>query len=60
MNFKMNAKLAIKVAILTVGMVGAFVGASTQPISVADGGPIPVCPPNSPPKTCTVNLPPMS
>jgi len=58
MNFKMDAKLAIKIAILTVAMVGAFVGASTQPISVADGGPILVCPPKD--KNCQINLPPMS
>lgn len=58
MNLKINAKLAIKVAILTAGMVGAFVGASTQPISVADGGPILVCPPKA--KNCQINLPPMS
>jgi hypothetical protein len=55
---KMNAKLAIRIAILTVGLVGAFVAANTQPVSVADGGPILVCPPGD--KHCQVNLPPMS
>jgi hypothetical protein len=55
---KMNAKLAIRIAILAVGLVGAFIAANTQPISVADGGPIFVCPPHD--KHCHVNLPPMS
>jgi hypothetical protein len=55
---KMSAKLAVRIAILIVGLVGAFITASTQPISVADGGPIFVCPPGD--KNCQVNLPPMS
>jgi len=59
MKVKMNATLAIRIAILTVAMVGTFIGASTQPVSVAlDGGPILVCPPKT--QTCQINLPPMS
>ena len=45
---KLNAKLAIRIAILTVGMFGMFgtfaIG-SVQPVPAADGGPIVVCPP---------------
>jgi hypothetical protein len=52
---KMNAKLAIRIAILTVGMVGAFFAASFQPISAADGGPIILCPPGQ--KNCDNGLP---
>jgi len=59
MKVKMNATLAIRIAILTVAMVGTFIGASTQPVPVAlDGGPILVCPPKT--QTCQINLPPMS
>ncbi len=53
---KMNAKLAIRIAILTVGMVGAFFAASVQPITAADGGPIIVCHPSQ--KHCDSGLPP--
>jgi hypothetical protein len=54
---KMNAKLAIRIAILTVGMVGTFFAASFQPISAADGGPlIGLCHPND--KNCKNGLPP--
>jgi len=45
-----NVKLAIRIAILTVGMVGTFVAASFQPISAADGGPLFLCPPKD--KNC--------
>jgi hypothetical protein len=58
MKGKMNAKLVIRIAILTLGLVGTFIAANTQPISVADGGPILVCPPKTP--NCQINLPPMS
>jgi hypothetical protein len=53
---KMNAKLAIRIAILTVGMVGAFFAASVQPISAADGGPILLCHPSD--KSCQNGFPP--
>ena len=53
---KMNAKLAIRIAILAVGMVGTFIGASVQPISAADGGPLILCPPRQP--NCSTTLPP--
>jgi hypothetical protein len=59
MKAKMNAKLAIRIAILTVGLAGAFIAAAKQPVSVADGGPILVCPPSQAGKTCQINLPPM-
>jgi hypothetical protein len=53
MQVKMNAKLAIRIAILMVGMVGTFV----QTVPVADGGPIFLCPPGTQ-KTCQTTLPP--
>jgi hypothetical protein len=53
---KMNAKLAIRIAILTVGMVGTFLAPSFQPITAADGGPLLLCPPQD--KTCHHTLPP--
>ena len=40
MKVKMNAKLVIRIAILTAVMVGTFIAASVQPISAADGGPL--------------------
>lgn len=55
MQAKTHAKLIIRIAILTVGLVGTFVAATTQPVSVADGGPIFVCAPGD--KKCLVNLP---
>jgi hypothetical protein len=58
MKSKINAKLAIRMLILTVGLAGTFIAANTQPVSVADGGPILVCPPGD--KHCQINLPPMS
>jgi hypothetical protein len=59
MQVKMNAKLAIRMLALTVGLVGTFITANSQPFSVADGGPILVCPPSQAGKTCSINLPPM-
>ena len=50
MQVKMNAKLAIRIAILTVGMVGSFIAASSQPVPAADGGPIILCAPSD--KVC--------
>jgi hypothetical protein len=58
MKVKMDAKLAIRIAILTVGMVGTFIAASFQPISAADGGPLLLCPPRQP--NCSTTLPPIS
>jgi hypothetical protein len=58
MKVKTNAKLAIRIAILTVAMVGTFIAASFQPISAADGGPLLLCPPRQP--NCSTTLPPMS
>lgn len=57
MKVKINAKLAIRIAILTVGMVGTFIAASFQPISISDGGPLILCPPND--KKCKSTLPPL-
>ena len=55
---KVNAMLAIRIAILTVGLVGSFIAASGQPVPAAyDGGPIIVCVPGD--KNCSINLPPM-
>ena len=57
MKVKMNAKLAVRIAILTVGMVGTFMAATfQQPISAADGGPIFLCAPGQ--KNCKSTLPP--
>ena len=58
MKGKINAKLAVRIAILVVGMIGTFIAASTQPISLADGGPIFTCPPKT--STCQTDLPPLS
>ena len=59
MKAKMNAKLAIRIAVLIVGMVGAFVAASVQPMATAtDGGPLILCPPKS--SNCTSTLPPLN
>ncbi len=54
---KVNAKLAIRVAILLVGMVGTFMAASLQPVSAADGGPLILCPPRQ--TGCQSTLPPL-
>jgi len=60
MKLTTNAKFAIRVAILAVGLVGTFIAGSVQAIPVADGGPILVCTPQSVKNgTCQVNLPPM-
>jgi hypothetical protein len=59
MKVKMNTKLAIRIAILAVGMVGTFI-AAVQPSSMFanDGGPILLCPPRTP--NCSSSLPPLS
>lgn len=57
MQVKQNAKLAIRIVALTVGLAGTFVAANSRPASVADGGPILVCPPGA--RYCQVNLPPV-
>ena len=51
-------KHAIRMAILTVGLVGTFLVATVPDVPAADGGPIFVCPPGD--KHCVVNLPPMN
>lgn len=53
---KMNAKLAIRIAILALGMVVTFVAASVQPVSANDGGPLILCPPKT--ANCSTTLPP--
>ena len=59
MKAKMNAKLAIRIAVLTLGMVGAFVAASVQPLaSASDGGPLIPCKPGT--TNCQSTLPPMN
>jgi len=42
-----NAKFAVKIAILTVGLVGTFIAGSTKKITLADGGPLILCPPKT-------------
>jgi hypothetical protein len=54
---KTNAKRAIRILILTAGLVGTFIAASVPPVPLADGGPIFVCPPGD--THCTINMPPM-
>jgi len=49
-------KHAIRIAILTVGLVGTFLVAAVPQVPTADGGPIFVCPPSD--KHCSNNLPP--
>jgi hypothetical protein len=51
MKVKMNASLAIRIAVLAVLMVGTFMAAAVQPVPAADGGPLILCPPKTP--TCT-------
>lgn len=55
---KANLKLAIRIAVLSVGLVGAFFAASVEPVPAADGGPLILCPPGQ--KNCQTTLPPMS
>jgi hypothetical protein len=58
MKVKMNAKLAIRIAILTAVVVGTFMAASIQQVPLADGGPLILCPPKTP--NCSTTLPPLS
>ncbi len=55
---KMNAKLAVRISILAVGLVVSFVAANLQPLFVGDGGPIPLCDPNKP-KCIKEEMPPL-
>ncbi len=55
---QINVKRAIRIAILVVGLAGTFVAATMQPVAVADGGPIFLCPPGD--HHCVANLPPLS
>ena len=48
-------KRAIRMAILTVGLVGTFIAATVQVVPAADGGPILLCPPRQ--HNCSNNLP---
>jgi hypothetical protein len=57
MKVRMNTKLAIRLAILVVGMAATFVAASYQPVSAADGGPIFLCAPGQ--RNCKSTLPPL-
>jgi hypothetical protein len=52
---KANAKLVVKIAILTAVMIGTFVAASVQPLPSADGGPLLLCPPRQ--ANCQSSLP---
>jgi len=57
MKVKMNAVLALRIAIVAAAMVGTFMAASVQLVPVADGGPLILCPPKTP--NCQTTLPPM-
>ena len=48
-------KLAIRIAILIVGLVGTFLTATAPLVPAADGGPLPLCPPRS--TKCQSSLP---
>ena len=52
---KTSATLAVRIAILTVGLVGSFIASSGKPVPAADGGPILTCSPKD--KDCKENLP---
>ena len=56
---KTNAKLAIRISILAVGLVVSFVAANLQPLFVGDGGPIPLCDPRDN-RCIKQNMPPIS
>lgn len=50
-------KRTIRIAILTVGLVGTFIAAAVQQVPAADGGPLMLCPPKA--TNCTsTTLPP--
>jgi hypothetical protein len=49
-------KLAIRISILMLGLVGTYVAAAVQQVPAFDGGPILVCPPRD--ARCQINLPP--
>jgi len=55
MKVKMNAKLAVKIVVMAVVMIGTFVAASVQPVPSADGGPLILCPPRQ--ANCQSSLP---
>jgi len=55
---QINAKRAIRIAVLIAGLVGTFLAANVQTVPVADGGPIFLCPPGN--THCQANLPPIS
>ena len=55
MKVKMNAKLAVKIVIMAVVMIGTFVAASVQSVPSADGGPLILCPPRA--TNCQSTLP---
>jgi hypothetical protein len=40
-------KLAIRISILMVGLVGTYVAAAVPQVPALDGGPIPLCPPRT-------------
>jgi hypothetical protein len=47
MKAKMNAKLALRISILMVGLVGTFIAAAVQQVPAQDGGPLWLCPPRT-------------
>jgi hypothetical protein len=56
MKLTTQVKLAFRIAILMVGLIVTIIAARGQVVSVADGGPILVCPPGD--QHCQINLPP--
>ncbi len=49
-------KLAVRITVLILGLMGTYVAAAVQQVAAPDGGPILVCPPRQP--NCPINLPP--
>ncbi|MGA7753494.1 MAG: hypothetical protein WCB05_11705 [Candidatus Sulfotelmatobacter sp.] len=49
-------KRAIRISILTVGIVGTFIAAAVQQVPAQDGGPLFLCPPKT--SNCSTTLPP--
>jgi hypothetical protein len=41
-------KHAIRISVLMFGLVGTYVAAAVPQVSAPDGGPLPLCPPDSP------------
>jgi hypothetical protein len=53
-------KRTLRISVLMIGLVGTFVAAAVPQVPALDGGPIPLCPPQSQQGKCSQPvLPPM-